>query len=364
MFPTHLTTRFAGLALALFVVLASAPWRADAAVAGCESTTTDRYQDYYRPGWNELADYPDGRQKMIIASDPQAFRHMRQRVSEYLEDIEPAGWYRTASVYRAIARERDEPYHVPVVINGDITEYGHGNERAAVQSMLRKMAVGVGGPLMLPGLGNHDYKNNVDDCANNGCARDAVCDHIAWVQAMQPVNAFDYSFENDTHHGSLSYSVTVGRVRIIQLNHEPTYERQWSTGGGFSMRQKRHFSITRSVGWLEGQLQEAASNGETVIVNMHDSEDWSDEWMRYREFPALLEAYGVAAVFSGHTHWYVGRDYDGFASVPNFKSGALNAGTYLRLTFDWPARQLLVDEVSMDGHFDQTHVVELTGDGN
>ncbi|MDH0649902.1 metallophosphoesterase [Pseudomonas sp. GD03858] len=359
MFPTYLTTRFAGLALALGVVLSSVPWRADAAGAGCESTTTDRFQDYYQPGWNELVDYPDGRQKMIIASDPQAFRYMRQRMSEYEEDIDSAGWYRTAAVYKAIARERDEPYHVPVVINGDITEYGHGNERAAVQSMLRKMAAGVGGPLMLPGLGNHDYQNNVDDCANNGCARDAVCDHIAWVQAMQPVNAFDYRYENDTHHGSLSYSVTVGRVRIIQLNHEPTYERQWSTGGGFTLRPKRYFSITHSVDWLQGQLEEAVRNEEVVIVNMHASEDWSDEWMRYQEFPALLEAYGVLAVFSGHTHWNVGRYHYGFASVPNFKSGALNAGTYLRLTFDWPAQQLVVQEVSMDGYFDQAHVLEL-----
>ncbi|QVM91112.1 metallophosphoesterase [Pseudomonas entomophila] len=332
---------------------------ANAAVAGCEDTTTDTYGDYHRSGWNHLAEYPQGRQKMIIASDSQGFRYMSQRFDEYQEEVDSAGWHKTAPVYEAIARERDEPYHVPVVINGDITEFGHGDERRAVQKMFRKMAAGVGGPLMLPGLGNHDYDNNVNDCGNNGCARDAVCDHIAWVKALGPVNAFDYRYENDTHEGSLSYSVTVGRVRIIQLNNEPTYERQWSTGGGWSFKPKRHFAINRSLDWLARQLEEAQAQGETVIVNMHKDSEWQDMDIRYDAFPQLLEKHGVVAVFSGHTHWNVGKYHQGFGSVPNFKTGALNAGTYLRLTFDWPAQQLLVDEVSMDGHFNKTHVVEL-----
>ncbi|NIF17336.1 hypothetical protein [Pantoea sp. Cy-639] len=57
--------------------------------------------------------------------------------------------------------------------------------------------------------------------------------HKAWcftlafasLLAAGQVNAFDYRYVNDTHEGSLSYSVTVGQVRIIQLNNEPTYER-------------------------------------------------------------------------------------------------------------------------------------------
>lgn len=356
MFPATHTPKTWCLALALASLLAAG--HANAAVQGCEDTRTDTYGDYYQPGWNRLADYPQGRQKMIIASDPQAFRYMSQRFDEYQEEIDSSGWHKTASVYEAIARERAEPYHVPVVINGDITEFGHGGERSAVQKMFRKMAVGVGGPLMLPGLGNHDYDNNVNDCANNGCARDAVCDQIAWVQAMGPVNAFDYRYENDTHEGSLSYSVTVGRVRIIQLNNEPTYERQWSTGGGWSFKPKRHFNITRSLDWLEQQLKEASANGEIMLVNMHISEHWADPYLRHSKVPKLFETYGVTAVFSGHKHWNLGK-YHAFGNVPHFKAGALNAGTYLRLTFDWPAQQLLVDEVSMDGHFGKTHVVEL-----
>lgn len=356
MFPATRTPNTRRFALALISMLAVG--QANAAVEGCGSTTTDTYGDYYQAGWNRLVDYPQGRQKMIIASDPQAFRYMSQRFDDHQEEIDSSGWHKTAPVYEAIARERHEPYHVPVVINGDITEYGHGSERGAVQKMFRKMAAGVGGPLMLPGLGNHDYDNNVDDCGNNGCARDAVCDQIAWVQAIAPVNAFDYRYQNDTHEGSLSYSVTVGRVRIIQLNNEPTYERQWSTGGGWSFRPKRHFKITPSLDWLKGQLEEASARDEVVIVNMHTSEHWQDPYLRHHDVPRLLEAHGVAAVFSGHKHWHVGK-YHPFGNVSHFKTGALNAGTYLRLTFDWPAQRLLVDEVSMDGHFDKRHVVTL-----
>lgn len=158
--------------------------------------------------------------------------------------------------------------------------------------------------------------------------------HKAWcftlafasLLAAGQVNAFDYRYVNDTHEGSLSYSVTVGQVRIIQLNNELTYERQWSTGGGLSFKPKRHFIITRSLGWLEGQLQEARAKGETVIVNMHMSEDWQDKHIRYWAFPQLLEKYGVAAVFTGHTHWNLGKHHDGFGSVVNFKTGALNSG--------------------------------------
>lgn len=357
MSPTHGFSKYLFCSLALASMLA--PWQAHSAVPGCESTSTDLYQDYYQPGWNQLADYPDGRQKMIIASDPQAFRYLVDRLNHYEEGIDSDGWHKTAPVYEAIARERQVPYHVPVVVNGDITEYGHGNERSAMQAMFRKMAAGVGGPLLLPGLGNHDYANNVDDCANNGCARDAVCDHIAWVRAMQPVNAFDYRYENDTHEGSLSYSVTVGRVRIIQLNNEPTYERQWSTGGGWSVKPKRHFNITRSLEWLKGQLEDATAQGQVVIVNMHISEYWVDEVQRYWEVPKLLEAHNVAAVFSGHMHSNAGKYHAGFGKVPHFKSGALNAGTYLRLTFDWNRQQLQVDVVSMDGYFNESTVIDL-----
>lgn len=151
MSPTHGFKKYLFSTLVLASMLA--PWQAYATVPGCESTSTDLFKDYYQPGWNQLADYPDGRQKIIIASDPQAFRYMSQRFDEYIEEVDSAGWQRTAPVYEAIARERNVPYHVPVVVNGDITEYGHSNERIGDAEDVPQDGHRCGWPVAAAGVG-------------------------------------------------------------------------------------------------------------------------------------------------------------------------------------------------------------------
>lgn len=58
--------------------------------------------------------------------------------------------------------------NIPVFLNGDVTEFGHGREWSKMFEHLARV------PGTYWGLGNHDYENNVDDCANNGCARDSI----------------------------------------------------------------------------------------------------------------------------------------------------------------------------------------------
>jgi hypothetical protein len=347
----------AGLALAMSVPEFSAANASETyGGPGCESTWTDDFGRYIKPGWQEIADYPDNQQKLIIASDPQAFRYMDNR-SNFNEEIDRGEWNKRTEVYDAIREERRVNYYVPVLVNGDMTEYGHRGEREATRSMLRRMAGNVGGPLIFPGLGNHDYSNNVDDCANNGCARDATCDHIAWVNKIEPKNSFDYEFSGSTHQGSLSYSVDVGRVHIIQLNNDPTYTRTWETGGGMSFRQKRRFEITSSIQWLEKDLAQAHARGQQIIINVHKPHTWDDGYWQRHSFQALVKKYQVAAVFAGHHHERTGLE--NYGSGPIFQSGALAWGSYLRVFFDWTHMKLRVEAVTMDGSNNSRYELDL-----
>src|SRR5690606_7895423 len=58
--------------------------------------------------------------------------------------------------------------NVPLFLNGDITAFGHGGERDYMYDHPFKDFYRRN---FYANLGNHDYQNNVNDCANNGCAR-------------------------------------------------------------------------------------------------------------------------------------------------------------------------------------------------
>lgn len=324
------------------------PAASSRAAEGCEGADSQTFSEFIKPGWNQLANYPGNQQLMIFASDPQAYRYMAER-KPFREEIDEPGWKaavtRTLSAIRAERMSKN--YYVPLVINGDMTEYGHGDERRDTRNLFRQqLAGGVGGPLMLPGLGNHDYSNNVDDCGNNGCARDATCDQITWVQAISPKTGFDYRYNGSTHTGSLSYAVAVGRVELIQLNLEPTYTRSWSTGGFPNPNPKRYFKITDSMAWFAGALADARRRNQVIIVNLHKDWEWQRN-IRITEFADLLIEYGVSAVFAGHIHDSVG--YAGsIVGVPVYRSGGLQAHSYLQTLFDWNSMKLTVQPVLKD----------------
>ncbi|MFR0715721.1 metallophosphoesterase family protein [Enterobacterales bacterium BD_CKDN230030183-1A_HGKHYDSX7] len=328
---------------------------------GCEVTgrVMPGFKDYIKPGWQEA---PQMQQKLLITSDPQPFRHklgMNRKIKE--------PWTRITNRMADILRsEREGGRYVPLIINGDITEYGHGDERAAFRSFIQKtMSKSGGGPLFLPGLGNHDYANNVGKCANNGCARDAVCDHIGWARTLRE-NAqnfsFDHAFRDGTHTGSLAYSFDIGRLHIVQLNNEPGYTQSFETGGvakGF----KRRFNITSSMSWLERDLQEAKRRGKVTIINMHKPNDWQDGSIRAK-FKQLIEENHVVALFAGHHHGDLGKmNYSMYGKVPLYSSGAIMFGTYLRVTFDWSTSRMRVewfDEGTLKGQDTQPFTVPAT----
>ena len=135
-----------------------------------------------------------------------------------------------------------------------------------------------------------------------------------------------------THYsGSLAYSMNFGRVRLIQLNNEPTYELGFQSGWAWPLEHRHRFDISGSLQWLEGQLQEAYDSGQIILLNLHKPNEWASQEERNR-FRAMIAHYRVDAVFAGHLHREAGRFYRdtrAVGSIPLYLSGSASQSTYL-----------------------------------
>ena len=222
------------------------------------------------------------------------------------------------------------------IINGDLTEFGDKDgSRAEFQNYyLNQLKMTV-----FPGLGNHDYQNNVDDCFNNDCVFDMLWNFRNWIQTLQkllPVT-FDYTEWIDrtgffdpcdyyNYQGSLSYSWDIRNIHFVQLNNHPKYAR--------TIRRPYYycdnFYIYPSVEWLKSDLKAARDAGKHIILNVHDGY----EFYKDTELQNILDDYNVSAVFSGHYHDEFRRyAVVGNTHVPVFMSGAAHCGTFFLVWF-------------------------------
>lgn len=303
-------------------------------VDACYSTSTQSYKGYIDPYW---AAWPTGGSGgFIVASDPQFPRVTGADEEEQLDGA--ASEKRLRDVFALISGMRTSSKYVPVIINGDLTEFGHGSERRTSQSLYPLMNGSTGGPLFFPGLGNHDYVNNVNDCANNGCARDSICDLMTWVNEILPTagipKSVDFKKSEDLVRGSLSYSFTIGDLHFIELNDSPIHSSTFSTTVETPWDQAT-FRIEPSLRWLEGDLREARRAGKVIFVNMHKRDAWPNNASNAR-FVELMQGYAVTAVFAGHLHRQLGYypTPERFGNVPAFQSGGLLDGSFLYVTYD------------------------------
>lgn len=228
---------------------------------------------------------------------------------------------------------------IPVMINGDMTAYGHGWQREVLYPILQNHLQDN----YYFGLGNHDYET--ENSFNNGGPRDSILDLINHNQSR--VDTMDIRIEHntiqDSYDGSLAYSKSFGRVRLIQLNNEPTFRRGFTSGWAWPLEQHHRFNITGSLDWLEGQLMEAYNSGQIILLNLHKPDHWADahELPRFR---AMIRHYQVNAVFAGHIHLEPGRFHRGsaFGSIPVYLSGSASQSTYLIAELDDAGHHLTV----------------------
>lgn len=247
---------------------------------------------------------------------------------------------------------------VPVMINGDITAFGHGGERTYMREVFEKKLLG----LYDYGLGNHDYSNNVNDCFLNNCAAGSIFDLKAryWGKGVSMDLAAKSDGLGKTYYGSLAYSKGFGDVHIVQLNNEPTYSVSFSSGNPIT---PTAFEITDALDWLERDLKAARAQDKIIILNMHKVWDWSGSQAQVSRFNEMVNRYKVTAVFGGHDHRGVGshefsNKWGLFGNVPVFMSGSASQQTYLIASFIDDRQSLQVSAVH-NSHWPSHEVVRV-----
>lgn len=227
---------------------------------------------------------------------------------------------------------------IPVFVNGDITEFGHGRQWDVMHDHFKSV------PQSYWGLGNHDYDNNVNDCAQNGCARDSLL-HLESAVGRWGVDAFDLSKQNRPsaveYSGSFAYSKTIGDITFIQLNNHFGYRVQFESRPFLGTA--RRFAIATSLPWLEKQLKAATEAGKFVVINQHRPPryyDGGNPGEDLNKFIELVKRYRVLAVFHGHTHG-AGKGQS-IGETPVVDSGASFNKTFLVATVDRKSNQFRV----------------------
>lgn len=286
-----------------------------------------------------------GKSYLVFSSDPQypwtpesdAGRDISNRENEKRSKELIHEQYLNIAEFRQSRPEQN----VPVMINGDMTAFGHGWQREFVYRILDHHLNGD----YYFGLGNHDYENNVGDCAANGCARESLFD--LKTRMGDKVDAMDVSIErvgrNETWIGSLAYSKRIEDVQLIQLNNYPTYRVDFTS---LKLTQFRDydFRIRASLDWLEDELKKARAANRIIILNMHKPDEWIASTEERDRFKAMIQQYEVSAVFAGHHHSRSGP-YDRnsfFGTVPLFLSGSASQRHYLIAEVDRNAGRLNV----------------------
>ncbi|KAB0498343.1 metallophosphoesterase family protein [Pseudomonas lini] len=242
-----------------------------------------------------------------------------------------------------------DPAHIPVMVNGDMTAFGHGYQRDMIRSILDKQLGGV----YDYGLGNHDYENNVDDCFLNNCAAGSIVDfknrYLGKLAALD-MRVSDEGAVKKGIFGSLAYSKDFGDVHIVQLHNEPTYTAgftawDWGVPTGYQ--------ISESLDWLEEDLKRARESAKIILLNMHKPDRWKGSTEQIARFKAIIERYKVTAVFAGHLHTEPGSYYgwnkrDYFGDVPVFLSGGASNQTYLIADMSTDRKTLKVFQVNQN----------------
>jgi cytolysin (calcineurin-like family phosphatase) len=231
-----------------------------------------------------------------------------------------------------------------MILNGDVTAYGRGNELDSYKSIWKNLSV----PIYI-GLGKNDYASNINNCNQNNCAIRMVEYARDEIRKRNPIS-FDYRESNYYRFpelrtegiGSLAYSWTIGNIHFVQLNNYPMYQTLFD-GFDSSVARRKIMEINSALDWLDEDLTKARNAGKAIILNYHDASDhWADGYdantaahLKAR-FAFMLQKYNVSAVFAGHRHSSYGRTVTApsvYGTVPVFHAGSVAQGRYLLAQF-------------------------------
>ena len=259
-----------------------------------------------------------------------------------------------------------------LIINGDLTAFGHPGEREDFNSFYDIKSKDL---VIYPGLGNHDYQNNINKCGGNGvpthnrCAGGMMHLMADWVLGYKGLDkgkprfcdkklkscdiaAFNKNFAqrggNRNVNGSMAYSWEIGDFLFIQLQNYPHYTANFKRGYSSGVSSWT-MNATSSMGWLKTQLNETIdtdkTKGKNVILNMHNIEYYfglSDQAKKDKaDLENLLKQHSnkIRAVFVGHHHQAIGVDSKfsygtEIAGIPIIYSGSPISGRFIKADFD------------------------------
>ena len=233
---------------------------------------------------------------MIIASDPQLPWGKKDNGNltdqEWIETGIETNRYHTASMNNLHKLGGDFSKVQAVIMNGDLTAYAHPWQwvlyKRLYDNRTKDSYPEVLNMPLYPGLGNHDYKNNVQACwgpwysvlidQKNWCAKNSK-DEIKRYLADLPITNFD--------EGSLSYSWDNGPIHFVQLHNYPNYN-------------ETKIDIEDSIEWLEDDLTMAQADGRLIVLNFHIKK-YSPELKK------IFKKFNIIGLFVGHYHQLVGR---------------------------------------------------------
>ena len=309
----------------------------------------------------EITPVPTDNFSMIIASDPQwawTSKTDNGSTSQTDSDRESEATTLNKNHVKSMNYLINQGNINGVIINGDLTAYGHSNEFDKFKDIYE----GLSKPMYL-GLGNHDYGNNVDDTYENNAANRMVNYMVEHIKSNGCTNydfrvsdSYEFPSIETTTIGSLSYSWDIGNIHFVQLQNYPIYKRDWSNYVTIGAAKTRTVKITSALNWLKSDLAKARNAGKIIVLNFHDSDDhWEDYYSSTdvttlsNDFQSILSTYNVAAVFVGHYHKRLGkktppRRSTMYGSTPVFYCGSASQSKYLLVDFN--GNQMTVSHVS------------------
>lgn len=274
-------------------------------------------------------------------------------------------------------KESVENNYKGMIINGDLTQYGHPEERERFQKFYKIKDSEL---KIYPALGNHDYQNNINDCGAkytqgwNKCAGGMMHLMADWILGYKGLDKGEphgcnpllkscdiYAFNKNRAQttgnrnviGSLAYSWELDKFLFIQLQNYPHYttdfKRGWDSGvSSWTMKAQN------SMPWLITQLDDAKTNNQYVILNLHnieyyfgrgvkddDKEEKARRELARGELESVLNRYkpNIRAIFVGHYHQEIGKDISNglatqIAGIPILYSGSPISGRFLKVEFN------------------------------
>lgn len=278
--------------------------------------------------WHDNINY-----NYLVISDPQAWRNP-QGADPNNASGEQIWLSNMVKILTTLRRVHTENNAVMTIINGDLTEFGWGEQLVDYKEAFDKSYLRI----VFPGLGNHDYANNVDDCADNACAVRMISYMEDWLSTYKnkyhTIDDYDYTCWDSEYyrdcHGSMAYSWVAGEIKYIQLNNYPTYN--------FSMRTSASsYKINSGLNFLKREILNAREEKKAVVINFHDGFDHfiSQTSAQDRDiFRSLVTQPEVIAVFVAHTHApgeRTGSNTGFYGSTRVYDSGAIYQGDFFKV---------------------------------